>query len=199
MAIHGCGTAKMSFWRTIAVSFRFCINMRLLDRVCMRLVEPGRTGSRCVCVFEIKVVVPGNIAGLFSALDFLVILLDDDVLDHLPAFRVDGMSDIGVQLGTTVRILRSSSIRQSLAALVAVLCPQMIFHATTGAVSGQLSAWHRDEGTIRSIDDFQIAHDKAIIESNRTKSFQTLTGLFHEFDADFGDFHNDLLALRCAT
>ena len=81
------------------------------------------------------------------------------------------------------------SLLQPRAALVAVLSAQVILHPATGAVGRQLPAGHCYERAIRAVDDLQVPDHKAIVKSDRAKCFQALSRLFHEFDANLGDFH----------
>ncbi len=75
----------------------------------------------------------------------------------------------------------------------------MILHSAAGAVRGELAAGHGHERAIGAIDNLQIPHDKAVVERNRTERLEAFTRLFHELDANFGDFHVALLALPCAN
>ena len=50
----------------------------------------------------------------------------------------------------------------------------MIFVATALAVTTQLSAWHRDEGTVRAINDFQVSDDKGIFDRDGAEASQAI-------------------------
>src|SRR5262245_66056655 len=65
----------------------------------------------------------------------------------------------------------------------------MILHAALRTVCGQLAARHRDERPVRTVDDLQVTHDKAVVKRDRAERFQALAWFFHEFDANLGDFH----------
>lgn len=53
----------------------------------------------------------------------------------------------------------------------------MILAAALRAVRCQLSAWHRDEGTVRTIDDFQVANNEAVVERNAAKRLKPVIGV----------------------
>ncbi len=58
--------------------------------------------------------------------------------------------------------------------VIAVVRSQMIFVATALAVTTQLSAWHRDEGTVRAINDFQVSDDKGIFDRDGAEASQAI-------------------------
>jgi len=78
--------------------------VRLVNAIFLRSFG-GRRGSWVVEV-EIKVVVSRNVAGIFSAANFFLILAYHRLLDHLSTGRIDGVSDVGIQLGTTIVVGR---------------------------------------------------------------------------------------------
>src|SRR5690606_9313095 len=95
----------------------------------------------------------------------------------------------GIELGPTVFIFGEAVFVQAAAALIAVGRAEVILAAAAWTVGGELAAGHRDEWPVRAVDDFQIANDKAVVEGDRAECLQALAGLFHELDADLGDFH----------
>jgi len=147
----------------------------------------------------VKFVVPRDIARLLGPLDLLGKLPNDMLLDHLSAGRVDRVGDVGVELRAAIG-LPNRLVRVNLfATLIAKVGTQVVLHPTAGAMRGELSARHGDKRAARSFNDFKIAGHKAVVESNRAKRFQTFPRLFHEFDANFGDFHDEvsLQAIAC--
>ena len=99
------------------------------------------------------------------------------------------MGNVGIELGAAVFILDQPVLGQPFAALIAMGGSQMIFAAALRAVGRQLSAGHGYEGTIRTIDDLQIANDKTIVKGDRTKGLKSFAGIFHQLDANLGNFH----------
>ncbi len=99
------------------------------------------------------------------------------------------MGNIRVQLGPPLLVLDGLMLLQTPPTLRAVRRPKMVLGAAIGAVSGQLATGHRHKGAAGAFDDFQVTHDEAIVERNRAERLQSLAGLFHELDANLGDFH----------
>ena len=101
------------------------------------------------------------------------------------------MSDIGIQLGPTRRIMRDVIGPQLASTIVAVIGSKMILGSTFRAIGCQFPAGHGHEGTIVAFNDFQISYYKIIIERDATESAQSILGAFHKLDSDFSDFQND--------
>ena len=81
-----------------------------------------------------------------------------------------------------------SSFERS-AALVAVAAAQVILAAALRAVGREFAAGHGHERAVGPLDDLQIADDEAVVERDRAERLQPLAGVFHELDANLGDFH----------
>ena len=64
------------------------------------------------------------------------------------------------------------------------------------AMRGEFAAGHRHKRAAGSFNDLQIADDKAIINGDRAEGLQPIVGVFHQLDADLGDFHAVLLPMR---
>src|SRR5262249_36763123 len=91
-----------------AVSGPVCAT-RAVSRVCSVVVAavagvqfPDHLAVALLVVAIIVIVVGAYIAGLFGALAFLLIGAYDGALHHFAAGGVDGMGDVGVQLGAAV-------------------------------------------------------------------------------------------------
>ena len=54
---------------------------------------------------------------------------------------------------------------------------------------GQLAAGHGHERTVGALDDLQVADDEAVVERDRAECLKPFARLFHELDANLGDFH----------
>src|SRR5262245_25653238 len=147
--------------------------MRTIRCLSVRLIEPRGTTSWRVTVLEVEVVVPRNITRLFRTLDLFVVLVDNDFLNHLAAERIDRMRDVRIQLRATICILRSACITETLAALIAILCTQVVLHTAAWAMRGQFAARHRNKRAVRTINNFQIAYNETVVKRNRAKCFQT--------------------------
>lgn len=130
-------------------------------------------------VAPIVVVVRADVAGQLRSFAFIVIGFDDRLLHHFTARAVDGMSDVGVQLGPTFVVAGSTVFVHVRTAIVAIAGPQVILAATTMTTIGQLARGHRHEEAFRSFDDLQIPNDKSVIERDRTESHQALVVLFN--------------------
>jgi hypothetical protein len=74
-------------------------------------------------------------------------------------------------------------------AIVAKGSSQMVFCATMLAMRCELAAGHRHEGSIRALNDFQVADDETIIERDRAKGLQPFATFLHQLNAYFSDFH----------
>lgn len=142
-----------------------------------------------VQVVDVDVVVPRYITGLLRAVEFVVKLVDDVLLNHLAALGINRVGDVGIELGPAVGIEWHAILRQASPALVAILGTQVIFHSAPRAVGRQLAARHGDEGAVRAVDDFQIAHHEAVIKGDRAKRLEAFAGIFHEFDSHLGNIH----------
>src|ERR1700733_9706537 len=76
-----------------------------------------------------------------------------------------------------------------MATIVAKRCPQMVFRPTLLAMRREFSAGHGHERPVSALDDFQVADDEAIVESDGAKRLQPFATFLHQLDADFSDFH----------
>src|SRR6187399_1670802 len=130
----------------------------------MRLIEPCRPATRWFAKIEIDIVVARDVSRLLRALDFLVILLNDAVLNHLATAGIDRMRNVGVKFGAPFRVFRGAAVVLPGTALIAEARPQMVFHAALRAMRCQLATGHSDERSVRAVDDLQIAYDKAVFE-----------------------------------
>jgi hypothetical protein len=99
------------------------------------------------------------------------------------------MGDIRVQLHTPVRILFDAIFGQFAAAMIAKLCPEMIFAAAFAAVIGHFAGGHCHEQTACAFDNLDVADNKLIVQRHRTKGFQPVVLIGYHFDSDFADFH----------
>ena len=54
----------------------------------------------------------------------------------------------------------------------------------------QLTTGHRNKRAVISLNNFQVADYEAIVKSNAAESAQSIFGALHEFDSDFGYFHD---------
>src|SRR5439155_12142278 len=115
------------------------------------------------------------------------------VLNHFAALRVDGMSDIGIELGTALRVADGPLFAQTSAALIAILSFEMVLRAALMAMAGELAAGHGDEGPVGAVDDLEVADDKAVIEGDGAEALQSIVGVHHELDSDLSDLHGNCL------
>ena len=100
------------------------------------------------------------------------------------------MRNVGIELGAAILVLDGPIFLQPAAALIAIQRTEMVLVAALRAMRGQLAAGHGHERTIGAFDDLQVANHEAIVQRDRTECVQPLAGdLFHELDANFGDFH----------
>src|SRR5207302_11142468 len=78
------------------------------------------------------------------------------------------------------------------AALVAEPAAQVVLGPAVGAAVGQLPRRHGHEEALGPLDDLQVADDEHVVEGDAAKGLQPLVAprvVFHELDANFGDFH----------
>ena len=142
-----------------------------------------------IAVIHIEIVVTRHVVRLLGPLQFVLVFANDHVLNHLAARRVDGVRNVGVKFRATIGVQRHTIGRKSIAALIAELRTEVVLHAAARAMRRELATRHGDEGAAGPLDDFQIPHDKAIVERDGAERLQSFAGLLHEFDADLGDFH----------
>ncbi len=139
------------------------------------------------------VVVTRYVARHLGALEFLGVGGKHGGLDLLPAHGIDGMGDVGVELGPPVGVAECAVLVEPAAALVAETAPQVILRATVVAAIGQLARRHRDEEALGALDDLEVADDEHVVEGDAAKGLQPLVAarvVFHELDADFSDLHS---------
>src|SRR5207247_9590014 len=113
-----------------------------------------------VGITGVVLVVGADVAGLLGAFAFFLVGLDDGGLDDFAASGVDGMSDVGVELGPAVGAAGGTVFVEAAAALVAETGPQMVLAAALRAAIGQLAAGHGHERTLGAFDDLQVPDDK---------------------------------------
>jgi hypothetical protein len=99
------------------------------------------------------------------------------------------MRDVGIELGSALLIPDLAIVLQPQTALVAIGGPEVILGAALGAMRRQLSTGHRHKWSTRTLDDFQITDNKAIVKCDAAKCLKPIIGIFHELDAYLGDFH----------
>src|SRR5262249_17566888 len=116
-------------------------------------------------------------------------LTDDALLNHFAARAIDRMSDVGIELGAAVFVQRSAIGIETVTTIIAVVRAKMVLCPALWTVGSELAAGHGDERAAGAFDDFQVADDKTIVKRDRAERLQSLAGLFHQFDANFGDFH----------
>ncbi len=106
------------------------------------------------------------------------------------------MSDIGVEFRAPILIADRAVFLQTSSAVVAVTAAEVVLRAAMGAVRRQFATGHRHKRTTGSFDDLQIANHEAIIDGDRAEGLQSIVGVFHQLDANLGDFHAVLLPMR---
>ena len=117
---------------------RYELVVRLVDAGLCRLGRWGFASGRSrllrVVVVDVEIVVSRGVVGLFGAFHFGLEFLDYMILNQLATGRVDRMGDVGVQLGTSVRVVGHPIGSKRRAALVAVLGAKMIFRSAARTV-----------------------------------------------------------------
>ena len=127
--------------------------------------------------------------------DLLLVGLHHLELDKFAAVAVDGVRDVGIELGSAILVLDGTILAEGFAAVIAVAGSQVIFVVAARAAVHQPPAGHRDERASASLDDLQIPDDKAAVQRDGTESQQPLIGVAHQLDANFGDFHGSTPSL----
>jgi hypothetical protein len=77
--------------------------------------------------------------------------------------------------------------------MVAVIGTQVIFVVALRAMSRQFTTRHGNERTVSTIDDLQVADNEGSVDRDRAKRSQPIFRPFHQFDANFGNFHQPAL------
>jgi hypothetical protein len=114
------------------------------------------------------------------------------MLDHIAASLIDRMSNIGIKLvGCPFDVLKVLRPSQTLAALVAVIAPHVIFRTAPTTPGGHLATGHRNKRTVRALDDFQIPNHKSMVQGDRTESPKAILRGIHEFDSNLSYIHRD--------
>src|ERR1044071_5833070 len=102
-------------------------------RVAARLRERRRVEAVSLLIIQVRRHVPR----LAAAFDFVLVGLDRLPLNFSAAGSVDGVGDVGVQLGTAgpraVALVEVTAVAEATAALVAVAGPQVVALAAVGA------------------------------------------------------------------
>src|SRR5688572_24507956 len=94
-------------------------------------------------VIGIVIVIARHIARLLGPFFFFLVGLQDGALHELTAAGVDGMSDVGVQLGPAIGVAHGAILIELRAALVAESSAQVVLAAAAPAAIGELAARHR--------------------------------------------------------
>jgi len=128
---------------------------------------------------------------------------DDFLFDGLAALGVDGVGDVGVELQAAVAVVVAVLIFletvfiQRRAAVIAKAGAEVIFFAAARAVVGQLSAWHRKEEAVISIDEFDVTNDEGVIEGQGAEGLEAVVlvlGLA-KFNPDVSQAHKDPISI----
>ena len=121
--------------------------------------------------------------------DLFFVGLDDGGLDVFATLGVDGVGDVGVQLGAAAGGAVGTALIELGAAVAAEAGAEMVLGAAGGTVVSDLARGHGDEITAGAFDNFEVADNKGVVESNRTKGFKTIGTISHKFDSDFRNLH----------
>ena len=131
---------------------------------------------RFIKVGIIPIEIRRYISRQFAAIKFFQIRHQHAPLQFEPARGVDRMRDIRVQLGphetaaaAAIWAGHVAIFVQSRPALITEPGTQMVLLAAAPAAVAQFSAGHRQEKPIISFDQFHIANDEGVIESERAK------------------------------
>jgi len=131
-----------------------------------------------------------DVAGLLAALQFPLKFLENLALNLLPAGGIDGMRDVGMKfqplLAVATAVLLIPVFIEAMAAMIAVAGAEMILFIAMGAMIGKFARRHCQEETIVPVDQFHIAHDERVIESQRAEGLESAAALAAEIDANFG-------------
>jgi hypothetical protein len=99
------------------------------------------------------------------------------------------MGDIRIELRPSIVVCPISTAANLLSALIAEIGTQMIFRSTCPTVTSQLSTRHGNKRTVRSFDDLQVSHHKAVIECDTAKRLKPIIRVFHQLDTYFRNLH----------
>jgi hypothetical protein len=143
-------------------------------------------------VIKVLIVVTRFVVWLFRTIEFDNVLTDHRVLNHVPTSLIDRVRDVCVHLVRAAapfdfaNVLRTAKPR---ATLVAIAAAKMILVTALSTACRHLSAGHGNKRSVHPFNDLQVANDKRMIDGDGTESSKTILGLFHQFDANLGDFH----------
>lgn len=139
----------------------------------------------------IDVIVIGHITGKLCFFPFEQKRINDGLLDLLATSRMDRVGDIGMKLWTPLGNPQSPIFIKTTATSIAEAGPHLILESATVATVHQLAAGHRHKVTLGAANDFKIAHDKRIVECDRTESQETLVFaiLVDKLYPDLSDVH----------
>jgi hypothetical protein len=129
------------------------------------------------------------VVGSLGAFHLGRIPLEDPVLYDTPALRVDGMSDVRMQLQATGGIAVVLFRMEPAAAVVAVAGAVVVLPAATGTALAQLTAGHGHERTLRALDDLQVPDHEIVVDRDAAECPQLVAGHGHELDPHLGYFH----------
>jgi hypothetical protein len=137
-----------------------------------------------------EVIERADVAGLLGKLKLTLVCIDDDVIDHEAAMRVDRMRDVGVQFGAPLEIAQSALWVELSSAVIAEMRPQMVFVAAVSAAVGKLTTGHGNEDALAALDDLEVADDKRVVDRDRAEGKESLVvRRWHQLDAHFSDVH----------
>ena len=111
-----------------------------------------------------------HIAGLAASFDFFVIGNEDFSLESFAHIRIDGMRDIGMQLGAPVAVAAHTMLVEACAAAVAVAGTEMVLLVTATAMIAEFSRRHGEKDPVIALDEFDVANNERVIERDRAKS-----------------------------
>jgi hypothetical protein len=126
--------------------------------------------------FEIvvDVIVVGDVTGKLRFFPFKQKRINDGLLDLFATSRMDWVGNVGVKFRTTLGNPEPTIFIKTTATGVAKTGPHLIFESATETTVHQLAAGHRNEIAFGATNDFEIAHDKRIVECDRTESQEAL-------------------------
>ncbi len=157
----------------------------------------GSVGSVCrrvvAAVFvEIHVVVSAYVTRQLRPLHFQMVRLNHGRLNDFAAGRIDGVCNVGMELGPAIGAVPERAVFVQLqAAVAAKTAAQVVFRAASGAAVRQFAAGHGHEAALGAIDDLEVADDKHVVECYRAEGVQPFVVVlfFDQLDANFGDLH----------
>lgn len=110
-------------------------------------------------------------------------------MDDFTGLNIYRVRYIRVQFRAAAFISECTVMGKASAAFTAEAGADFALSAAFGAMVAQFAAWHCHKHSLSSLNDFQVADDKGIVNRDGAERLQFVPEKISEFDSNFCDFH----------